>query len=830
MSDVVSNTDPTALLGGNYWNGIEVTGTPVIVTFSFPTTAPAYDSSVPGFTPATIASFTPFTAAEQTQAINALTEWANASGLVFLEVAPGQGQINFQNVSFSTTTDYAGYGGIGFYPFGQWNSFSYPNYFAGSGYSGNVFMNSDFISGGTVDYGTMLHETGHAIGLKHPTEIVTDYAALPAPVVHNQVLSADDPTLTVMATVGDTSSAGNVHLKPLDQAAAADIYGAAGTGGLYTASASGSNSVSSWSWNASTETLTQHALQTNEAVEGTSANDIIYGMAGDKLYGLDGNDTLIGAGGGDSLFGGPGADVLEGGGNTSFYVDSTATTVTETNTGATDTAYSYVSFTLPTNVDTLYLYGSGLIGTGNNAADTMFGDGSNATTLIGGSAGGDYIVGGSGNDTIAPSQHDLVFGNGGNNLYIIRTAADLPTSGGATTIGDFVAAQDRIDLAALTASNGHPLHFIGTAAFSDTPGEVRDTSDGTYTYIQGDLTGAGTPDIEIELYGTPSLTAADFVFSAACFRAGTRILTDRGEIRVEDLAAGDRVVTAAGAARPIQWIGYRHVDCRRHPRPRDVWPIRVRADAFAPGLPVRDLLLSPDHAIYVDQCLVPIRYLANGASIVQEEVASVTYFHIELETHDILVADGLPAETYLDTGNRSAFANGGAAVMAHPDFAFEVWAKQSCAKLLVAGPDLIAIRRRVLARVPNRLTAAPDLALRANGRRLTPDREGRYRLPPGAALHLASRHASPAETDADSADHRRLGVGISRLFLDGLPIALDDPRLTTGWHAPERGLRWTDGNAVLDLPAGGLLEVTVAMTTQYWLTEPTPHHEAARAG
>jgi hypothetical protein len=80
-------TDYTALLSGNYWNGIEVTGEPVIVTFSFPTTAPAYDSSVPGFTAATAGTFTPFTAAEQAQAIQALSEWASASGLVFIEVA-----------------------------------------------------------------------------------------------------------------------------------------------------------------------------------------------------------------------------------------------------------------------------------------------------------------------------------------------------------------------------------------------------------------------------------------------------------------------------------------------------------------------------------------------------------------------------------------------------------------------------------------------------------------------------------------------------------------------------------------------------------------------
>src|SRR5215470_606134 len=118
-------TDYTALLGGDYWNGIEVTGKPVVVTYSFPTTAPAYDANVVGFTAATVSSFQAFNAAEQAQARAALAEWAAASGLVFVEVKPGQGDINFQLTDFNTTS-YAGKGGVAFYPFGDWNSFTYP--------------------------------------------------------------------------------------------------------------------------------------------------------------------------------------------------------------------------------------------------------------------------------------------------------------------------------------------------------------------------------------------------------------------------------------------------------------------------------------------------------------------------------------------------------------------------------------------------------------------------------------------------------------------------------------------------------------------------------
>ena len=141
-------TDYTALLSGSYWNGIEVTGAPVIVTYSFPTSSPAYDITIHGFTADTVTSFQAFTSAEQAQAVQALDEWANASGLIFIQVAPGEGDINFGNVDFNTPSypSDAGYGGIGFYPFGDWNYFSYPNFTGDLDASGDVFMNSQFLN------------------------------------------------------------------------------------------------------------------------------------------------------------------------------------------------------------------------------------------------------------------------------------------------------------------------------------------------------------------------------------------------------------------------------------------------------------------------------------------------------------------------------------------------------------------------------------------------------------------------------------------------------------------------------------------------------------
>lgn len=732
--------DYTALLSGNYWNGIEVTGAPVVVTFSFPTMAPAYDASVPGFTAATAGTFTPFTAAEQAQAIQALSEWASASGVIFVEVAPGEGDINFQNVDFSTTS-YGGAAGVGFYPFGGWNNYSYPNFTSDLDASGDVFMNSQYLgaaggnAAGSVNYGTLLHEIGHAIGLKHPTEDVVDNAAEP-PVDHNQVLASNDPSLTIMATVEDGASGGaDAHLKTLDMQAAAYLYGAAGTGGVYTGTtsvtrwswdsttetltqtpvgltASGTNSVSQWSWDPATQTLTQTALSANEMVRGTSVDDLIIGMTGDRLFALDGDDTLQGAGGNDSLYGGPGTDLLVGGaGGNSFYVNSPTTTVDDT-AGSGDTVYSSVSFTLPENVDTLFVYGEGLTGEGNDQYNELFGDGTNATTLIGG-AGGDYMVGGAGDDTFEPGTGSaLMYGQSGDNDFVFRSAADAPVGPSPTTIADFVQGADKIDLSAITGTGGQPLTFIGASPFSDTPGEVRQMTSGSDTIIEGDLNGDGNPDFEIELVGNFSLQQDDFVLSSvACYRAGTLIRTGTGDTPVEELAIGDLAVTLSGGLKPIRWIGRRSYSGRFIAGNKDVLPIRIAGGALAAGVPARDLWVSPEHALFLDGALVPARQLVNGSSIVQEEeVASIEYFHIELARHDVILAEGAPAETFVDDHSRMMFINAADFHARYPD---EVRAPALyCAPRVEDGPDLQAIRRRLAARAwrivrgPNRSDSA----------------------------------------------------------------------------------------------------------------------------
>jgi len=227
----------------------------------------------------------------------------------------------------------------------------------------------------------------------------------------------------------------------------------------------------------------------------------------------------------------------------------------------------------------------------------------------------------------------------------------------------------------------------------------------------------------------------------------------------------------------------------------------------------------------VDGVLFPIRYLVNQATIRQEPAETVTYWHVELPMHDVLFAEGLPAESYLDTGNRGAFANGGGTTMLHPDFALSVWETQACARLVRNGAELVAARSLLLARarlLGHVLTREPALRLRMDGRLLSPTiagRRHRFLLPAGAgSVRLLSRCAVPAQVRDDSDDCRRLGVAVSRLVLDGKAIALSDARLGSGWHDIEAGWRWTNGDAELRLAGSRRLDIDVAMTERYWLT------------
>ncbi len=203
--------------------------------------------------------------------------------------------------------------------------------------------------------------------------------------------------------------------------------------------------------------------------------------------------------------------------------------------------------------------------------------------------------------------------------------------------------------------------------------------------------------------------------TVSCFAAGTGIATTRGLVPVECVHPGDRVCTVLGGdTAEVIWVGRRKVDCARHPDPAKVWPVRISAHAFGRGMPATDLTLSPDHAVYVDRVLIPIRLLVNGRTVRQMLADGISYYHVELAQHDVLLADGMPAESYLDTGDRSRFSNGGGVVALHPDFSARTWEMLGCAPLVHTGPVLEAVRRRLGADVArrgrrSRETLAPEM-------------------------------------------------------------------------------------------------------------------------
>jgi hypothetical protein len=143
-----------------------------------------------------------------------------------------------------------------------------------------------------------------------------------------------------------------------------------------------------------------------------------------------------------------------------------------------------------------------------------------------------------------------------------------------------------------------------------------------------------------------------------CFYPGTRIRTPDGEVAVETLKAGDLVLTADGAAAPVRWIGRQTVSTVFGDKLR-VLPIRIRAGALADSVPARDLLVSPDHGLLVEGVMVQAAALVNETSIVRESAVpqTFTYRHIELDGHALVIAEGAPAETFVDNIDRQRFDN-----------------------------------------------------------------------------------------------------------------------------------------------------------------------------
>jgi hypothetical protein len=279
---------------------------------------------------------------------------------------------------------------------------------------------------------------------------------------------------------------------------------------------------------------------------------------------------------------------------------------------------------------------------GGSGNDAIFG-GAGDDDILGGS-GNDQISGGIGDDTISAGSGDDSI-NAGAGDDTVRTGSGNDTivySGdfGDDVIVDFNPDEDVIDLTA----------FTGVTSLD----QLTFTEDGSDTIItaddfEGSITVRGVSAQELKESGSVEV---------ACFLEGTAILTPDGERAVETLRIGDKVTTIDGLSRRIKWVGVRSFSTRFVKNSKRLMPVTVKAGALGPDLPVRDLRLSPGHSLYMEGVLVNADLLLNGVSVHQRfDGDRISYFHIELETPDVIFADGAPAETYVNDANRRQFAN-----------------------------------------------------------------------------------------------------------------------------------------------------------------------------
>jgi hypothetical protein len=333
-----------------------------------------------------------------------------------------------------------------------------------------------------------------------------------------------------------------------------------------------------------------------------------------------------------------------------------------------------------------------------------------------------------------------------------------------------------------------------------------------HSYTGGILTldGVGGP-VHLDI---PGLDLSDFnvgssdgmttvASEALCFLRGTQLATPGGEVAVEALAVGDRVLTYRGMARRIAWIGIGRVLATRGQRSAAT-PVIVAKGALAPNVPYRDLRVTKGHALLIDGALIPVEFLVNHRSIRWDDQAQeVELYHVELESHDVLLADGAPAESYRDDGNRWLFQNASAG--------WDLPPQAPCAPVLTGGALVDAVWQHLLhragARPPMPLTRDPDLHLRVDGVRVDAVgscggvHEFRLAAAPGE-VRIVSRSGIPAELGI-ARDARQLGVAVRLIVVRhaaGSRIAAaSDAAWREGFHAfePDQGFRWTHGDALV---------------------------------
>jgi Ca2+-binding RTX toxin-like protein len=416
------------------------------------------------------------------------------SGILFEQVAPGKGDINLAGYDLSAL----GAGGVAFYPWGNWNystqtasAIHFGADIQANGY-GDVLMSTAAETAGAFAYPTLLHEIGHALGLKHPTDSWTLY---PLGVDHNQwdPNIAYDGNFSIMSPGGSGSTL--TDITATDIQAIQSIYGT---------SAAQASQFTSWSWNATTYTLTATLKNGGQTVRGVSMSNTIAGAAGDdtiyaigqgtnRIYGKAGDDTLVGGSGVNYLDGGAGGDNLNGW----FSVNTYASYADAPATGG-----------LGVTVNLLKAW----LNTGDAAGDVYLNihkvQGSAYADAITGDNAGDFLLGGAGGDTITGGAGvDHLYGQAGNDTLIAGAGISYLDGGAGADVlvgsaGHASYASYYDATAAVTVNLLTPGANAGDAA-GDSYANIRDVLGSNF----GDtITGDNTGDVLMGGAGDDSIT------------------------------------------------------------------------------------------------------------------------------------------------------------------------------------------------------------------------------------------------------------------------------------------------------------------------------------
>jgi serralysin len=380
-----------------------------------------------------------------------------------------------------------------------------------------------------------------------------------------------------------------------------------------------------------------------------SGNDVLSGGAGlDTIFGEAGNDTLNGDAGTDSLSGGDGDDRLFGG--------------TENDTLAGDAGAD--SLFGGDGTDSLLGGDGDDIIDGGDRSDSVFGGvGNDLITDTGGATSDDTLFGGDGNDTISGGlREDLIGGDTGDDQLSGDAGNDTLQGGDGN---DRLTGGDGADI--LIGGGDQDIFFVGV-------GDVVDGSETGVDFDTLDLREYGKARTEIIFGGGNNEAGTVRIFDTVgnetgtlgfsnienvipCFTPGTMIATDRGEMRVENLRAGDLVMTRDHGPRPLRWTGRRDLDAADLMAMPALRPVLIPAGALGAGMPRRDMMVSPQHRMLIagavpemlfgtHEVLVAAIHLVGRGGIVQATVPAVSYVHLLCDAHEIICADGAWSESF----------------------------------------------------------------------------------------------------------------------------------------------------------------------------------------